>query len=99
MRSEVRASVVFLSFCLPLLLALPARWLAGPPYVTDDPEPVDYKHWELYIGLVWDITESQHLLLSAGRGIQGSNTLQGYLAYLVTFGPQQVRPKTSEERR
>jgi hypothetical protein len=22
---------------------------AGPPFVTDDPEPVDYKHWEFYI--------------------------------------------------
>jgi len=22
---------------------------AGPPYVTDDPDPVDYKHWEVYI--------------------------------------------------
>ena len=22
---------------------------AGPPFVTDDPEPVEYKHWELYI--------------------------------------------------
>lgn len=23
--------------------------LAGPPFVTDDPEPVDYQHWEFYI--------------------------------------------------
>ena len=22
---------------------------AGPPYVTDDPEPVEYKHWEVYL--------------------------------------------------
>lgn len=22
---------------------------AGPPYVTDDPEPVPYRHWELYL--------------------------------------------------
>ena len=21
---------------------------AGPPFITDDPEPVDYLHWELY---------------------------------------------------
>ena len=26
--------------------ALPAR--AGPPYVTDDPEPTDRGHWEIY---------------------------------------------------
>ncbi len=23
--------------------------VAGPPYVTDDPEPVDYQHWEFYL--------------------------------------------------
>jgi hypothetical protein len=22
---------------------------AGPPYATDDPEPVEYRHWELYL--------------------------------------------------
>jgi hypothetical protein len=25
------------------------RALAGPPYNTDDPEPVEYRHWELYL--------------------------------------------------
>jgi hypothetical protein len=29
------------------LVSSPAR--AGPPFVTDDPEPVDYQHWEYYI--------------------------------------------------
>jgi len=28
------------------MLAQPA--LAGPPYVSDDPEPTDYKHFEIY---------------------------------------------------
>jgi len=36
------------------LLALAAllvvtRASAGPPYATDDPEPVEYRHWELYL--------------------------------------------------
>ena len=22
---------------------------AGPPYITDDPEPVEYRHWEVYL--------------------------------------------------
>jgi hypothetical protein len=39
------------------------------------------------IGLVVDFTEHQHLLFSAGRGIQGSNDFQGYLAYELTLGP------------
>lgn len=29
-------------------LALPAAAWAGPPYVTDDPEPTDRGHWEIY---------------------------------------------------
>ena len=28
------------------ILSSPA--FAGPPYITDDPEPVDYQHWEFY---------------------------------------------------
>ena len=32
-----------------LLVAFPLSALAGPPYLTDDPEPVDLHHWELYL--------------------------------------------------
>lgn len=32
---------------------------AGPPYVTDDPEPVEYRHWEFYLA-------TQHSLTSDG---------------------------------
>jgi hypothetical protein len=31
------------------LLAFSVTVHAGPPFVTDDPEPVDYQHWEFYI--------------------------------------------------
>jgi hypothetical protein len=42
---------------LALALALAASWpllapttaLAGPPYATDDPEPVELHHWEVYL--------------------------------------------------
>ncbi len=30
-------------------LGLPCDALAGPPYTTDDPEPVEYRHWEVYL--------------------------------------------------
>ena len=30
-------------------LALASTVYGGPPFVTDDPEPVDYQHWEFYI--------------------------------------------------
>jgi hypothetical protein len=33
---------------LAAFLVLSSSALAGPPFVTDDPEPVDYLHWELY---------------------------------------------------
>jgi len=33
---------------LALLLALPVH-AGGPPFLTDDPEPLDYQHWETYI--------------------------------------------------
>ena len=30
------------------LLFAPATALAGPPFQTDDPEPIDYRHFEFY---------------------------------------------------
>src|SRR6185437_8195969 len=33
---------------LPGMLIVPQILLAGPPYDTDDPVPVDYQHWEFY---------------------------------------------------
>ena len=32
-----------------VLSALSRLAIAGPPYVTDDPEPTDYKHYEIYL--------------------------------------------------
>jgi hypothetical protein len=53
--------------CIAVLLALWAREaMAGPPFLTDDPEPVEYQHWELYlasqdfkIGRDWSGTSPQ----------------------------------------
>jgi len=39
------------------------------------------------VGMVLDLSELQHVLLSAGRGLQGSNEFESYLAYQLTFGP------------
>jgi hypothetical protein len=41
------------------------------------------------VGAVVDFTEMHHLLLSAGRGLEGSNLFQGYVAYQATFGPEE----------
>jgi hypothetical protein len=40
------------------------------------------------VGLVYDVSESHHLLFSTGRGLQGPNDFQGYFAYQLTFGPR-----------
>jgi hypothetical protein len=32
-----------------VLVLLPTVTIAGPPYSTDDPEPVAYLHWEFYL--------------------------------------------------
>jgi Putative MetA-pathway of phenol degradation len=39
------------------------------------------------LGLIWDLSDVQHIILSAGPAIEGSNRLQGYFAYELTFGP------------
>lgn len=40
---------LFRILILGALLVLPLRpALAGPPYVSDDPEPTDYRHFEIY---------------------------------------------------
>jgi hypothetical protein len=38
-----------LSAVLAILVAVASPALAGPPYVTDDPEPTDTGHWENYL--------------------------------------------------
>jgi hypothetical protein len=40
----------FITAALWLIFAFaPRTALAGPPFITDDPEPVEYKHWEVYL--------------------------------------------------
>jgi len=36
-------------FTLSLISLSPEIVHAGPPFVTDDPEPVEYQHWEIYL--------------------------------------------------
>jgi hypothetical protein len=51
---------VFLLFLGPLSAGLwPSAAHAGPPYATDDPEPIPYHHWEIYLA-------SQHNVTRAG---------------------------------
>ena len=54
-----------------LLLSLPGMAQAGPPFDTDDPEPTDTGHWELYAANTLD-----------GLG----STLDGELALEANYG-------------
>jgi hypothetical protein len=42
--------------CVSAALGSEAAALAGPPYVTDDPEPVGYGNWEIYLAALPDVT-------------------------------------------
>lgn len=46
--SRVLRTAAQLSLCGVFWLATITRSLAGPPYMTDDPEPTDYQHFEIY---------------------------------------------------
>ena len=43
------------------LLALPAAASAGPPFLTDDPEPTAFRHWEIYAPLFEEEGSGQDL--------------------------------------
>lgn len=34
-----------------IFLSLASAAFAGPPFITDDPEPVDYRHWEINLSM------------------------------------------------
>lgn len=54
-----------------LLLPLASAALAGPPFDTDDPDPTDTGHWELYVANTLD-----------GRG----STIDGEFAFEANYG-------------
>ena len=41
-------------------LAVSGRLAGGPPFLTDDPEPVDYRHWEFYVFATGDRTSDDN---------------------------------------
>ncbi|MGO9451554.1 MAG: hypothetical protein ACLQDV_11000 [Candidatus Binataceae bacterium] len=43
-----KAIALFTLSLIFLVVILVPKALAGPPYLTDDPEPVEYRHWEIY---------------------------------------------------
>ncbi|MGD0711746.1 MAG: hypothetical protein ABR968_11290 [Bacteroidales bacterium] len=64
--------IKYLTFIFALILLLARQSYGGPPFNTDDPEPVQFKHWEYYISTMnifqqgaWSGT-SPHLEMNYG---------------------------------
>ena len=49
----------FIRHLLCVLLIVAPSALAGPPFDTDDPEPVDFLHWEFYLASVQHFQRSE----------------------------------------
>jgi hypothetical protein len=43
-----------------LLTVVPIPVFAGPPFITDDPEPVEYRHWEVYLAAAHERTKFEN---------------------------------------
>lgn len=50
--NHFRAKSITIILLFLLCLINHSAW-AGPPFMTDDPEPVEYHHWEIYIASQW----------------------------------------------
>src|SRR5260370_41776704 len=70
-----------------VLMARPA--LAGPPYVSDDPEPTDYKHFEIYTFSNGTATRGD---IGGAAGIDFNYGAAPDLQLTATFPPGAARP-------
>jgi hypothetical protein len=89
----MRSSMSGLAFVLAEAIVFGrATAYAGPPYLTDDPEPVEFGHWEIYLGTQHFITRGfatgaaplTELNYGALPGLQLH--VQGQLAYAKPSG-------------
>src|ERR1017187_879314 len=53
-RTFMHLIVKIAALAVGLNLVLAGSLYAGPPFLTDDPEPVDYQHWEAYLFTMGD---------------------------------------------
>ncbi len=42
-----------------IFISLPSAVLSGPPFKTDDPDTVEYKHWEVYVASQYNHARNQ----------------------------------------
>lgn len=65
--ANIPAKIILLAVCLNLIPA--TRTFAGPPYLTDDPEPTEYLHWENYLYAAGDHQGGVYTLNAPALGI------------------------------
>jgi hypothetical protein len=66
---------------------LPELTLGGELFCFTAQARGDELDFRFNLGAIIDITETHHILFSAGRGFIGPNLFQSYLAYIATLGP------------
>jgi hypothetical protein len=69
MKRKLRGPIFSLIALTLSLWATPA--FAGPPYDTDDPEPADYRHWEIYL---------------FGAGARSGGAFEGEAGFDINYG-------------
>ena len=84
---KARFLLLKLAPCLLCAIAVPKLFAQGPPYQTDDPVPVDYKHYEFYIFGSADGTPAEMDSVGPAFEFNGSaNASNAYLAGDVEVG-------------
>ncbi len=53
MRYRMKTFAVAIGLIVVGVLLFTGSAVAGPPFLTDDPEPVEYLHWEVYLASQW----------------------------------------------
>jgi len=96
-RLRIIVSTIFLIIGMVIVLGFisvlaPKVVLAGPPFVTDDPEPVEYRHWEVYLAAQYKHDQDQdsstlpHLEINYGLMPNVQIHLIAPLVYVKTEG-------------
>jgi hypothetical protein len=47
------------------------------------------------LGIIWDLSETYHIIASAGHSVQGPSEFQGYFALQITLGPEEKKSEKS----
>jgi hypothetical protein len=101
-RREPRGRWRATTFAMGLSVVAASSAWAGPPFLTDDPEPVELGHWELYVASQWSVARhassgsAPHLEVNYGvlPGLQLHAIVPATLAWQrgepVHYGPGDI---------